>query len=105
LQLSAMLLITKANQYVNLNMIDSVEMQNAIKTAIITAQIPPNQWVSEVQRWEAIVWAASQVYVADYAIGPNIRDPGIAESIIKPETAADKTLCGSLKMRKAGGFV
>jgi uncharacterized membrane protein len=105
LQLSALQLITTANQYGSLAVVDTVKLQSSINDGVITAQMPPDQWISEVQRWEAIVWASSQVFVADYAIGPNIRDPGIANQIIKPTSTADKTLCESLRMRKVGGFV
>jgi hypothetical protein len=72
---------------------------------IVRGPIPSDQWITEVQRWEAFVWASSQVAIADYAIGPSIRDPGVVNNVIRPETTGDKELCGSMKMRKAGGFV
>jgi hypothetical protein len=98
--------MTWVNIYVSLAFVETVKAQNSVyNDGIVRAQIPPDQWISEVQRWEAIVWASSQVTISDYVIGPNLRDPGIAEYVISPETSGDQELCGSFKMRKAGGFV
>jgi hypothetical protein len=105
LQLSVLQLITSVNQWCSLSEIRTVKTQKAVFGIVVTAQLPPDLWISEVQRWEAIAWASLQVAIADFAIGPNIRDPGLAEVVIKPRSATDKTLCGSFKMRKAGGFV
>jgi hypothetical protein len=63
--------------------------------------IPDDQWIAEVKAMEAFVWASSQVYAADYALGPGIRSPELADYVVP----GDKQLCASQKMRKAGGFV
>jgi hypothetical protein len=106
LQLSALRLMTWVNIYVSLASVETVKAQNLVyNDGIVRTPISPEQWISEVQRWEAIVWASSQVTISDYVIGPTLRDPGIAEYVISPETSGDEQLCGSFKMRKAGGFV
>jgi hypothetical protein len=106
LQLAVLQLLIMSSHYVDLTAIGTVKAQDMVSNdGVVRAQIPSDQWISEIQRWEAIVWASSQVVISDYAIGPSIRDPGIAEYVIEPTTTADKRLCGSLKMRKAGGFV
>jgi hypothetical protein len=71
----------------------------------VRAKIASDHWVNEVQRMEAFVYASSQVTMSDYAMGPSLRDPGVKDYVISPATVGGKQLCGSLKMRKAGGFV
>lgn len=71
----------------------------------VIAALPTDQWIHELQSWESIVWATHQVILADYAIGPAVRDP-LSESIVLPPTnSGGKQLCGMQKMRKPGGFV
>jgi hypothetical protein len=84
----------------------TVQAQTAVdRYRVVRTQVPSDQWITEVQRWEAFVWASSQVAITDYAIDPSIRDPGVEGYVVGPETIGDKELCGSMKMRKAGGFV
>ena len=68
-------------------------------------QMPKDQWVTEIVQWEQFVWAALQISVADYAIGPAVRTADAASYLIMPETEGDMMLCASQKMRKMGGFV
>jgi hypothetical protein len=106
LQLSTLTLLAFANQFISLGNIVTVQAQATVeKDRVVRARTPSDQWITEVQGWEAFVWASSQVSVADYAIGPSIRDPGVVDYVIRPATTGDKELCGSMKMRKAGGFV
>jgi hypothetical protein len=106
LQLSALQLVTFASQLINLGNIETVQAQTMVdRSRIVRAHIPSDQWITEVQAWEAFVWASSQVAITDYAIGPSIRYPGVIGNVIPPETIGDKELCRSMKMRKAGGFV
>lgn len=65
--------------------------------------LPDDQWIKEVQTWEAIAWAAIQIVIADYAIGPTVRDPSSKDLVVKNGT--EKELCSMMKMRRPGGFV
>jgi hypothetical protein len=106
LQLSALQLTSLVIQYIHFAAVDSVKVNGfATEDSIVGAQIPPDQWVHEIKRMEAIVWASSQVSVADFAVGPSVRNPAIAEYVIGPTSEGDKELCQLLKVRKAGGFV
>jgi hypothetical protein len=106
LQLSALQLTSLVIQYIHLAVIDSVKVKDfATNDGMVGAKIPPDQWVRESERMEAIVWASSQVSVADFAVGPSVRNPMIAEYVVGPTSEGDKELCKSLKVRKAGGFV
>jgi hypothetical protein len=105
-QLSALQLVAFANQFMDLSIADTLNAQNIVdSTGVLRGRTPPDLWINELQKWEAAVWASSQLAIADYAIGPSIRYRGIAEYVIKPDKTGDKKLCGSMKMRKAGGFV
>jgi hypothetical protein len=72
---------------------------------IVSAQIPPDQWIIEARGAESFAWAAMQVSIGDYAIGPGVRHRDLLNATQKPETSGDQSLCNSVKMRKAGGFV
>jgi hypothetical protein len=106
LQLSALGMILSALQVMHFGVVDSVKASHFITNdGMIGAQIPPDQWVIEIERMEAVVWASLQVSVADYAVGPSIRSPFIAEYVINATSEGEKELCRSVKVRKAGGFV
>ncbi|KAF1953256.1 hypothetical protein CC80DRAFT_518396 [Byssothecium circinans] len=92
-QLSALELLIVSNKEIGLGY-----TYNAV-------QVHPDQWIIEARAMESFVWASLQVSIADYAIGPSVRSSDLADYIVKPTTAGDKQLCGSQKMRIAGGFV
>ena len=105
-QLSALQLLVEANQMMSLVNNHEVSAASHLgNEGVVVDQIPPNQWVIEVRAMESFVWAALQVYLADYAIGPGVRSPESADYIIAPATQDDKQLCTSQKMRKAGESV
>ena len=72
---------------------------------IVSSQIPSDQWIIEARAAESFAWAAMQVSIGDYAIGPGVRHRDLLNATQKPETSGDQLLCNSVKMRKAGGFV
>jgi hypothetical protein len=65
--------------------------------------ISNEHWKKEVTWVESTVWAALQTAIADYAAGPQVRDP--ASDWVKPASRGEKELCGMQKMRKSGGIV
>lgn len=73
--------------------------------------LPDEQWIIETQAWYESVIASLQIMFADYAIGPDRRDPSLSRdptlnsSIIEPQTPGERALCGMQKMRKPTGFV
>ncbi|KAF2733301.1 hypothetical protein EJ04DRAFT_605754 [Polyplosphaeria fusca] len=67
--------------------------------------LPGDQWIQELQGWNSIVWAGHQALIADYSIGPTIRDPLSTSYVLPPSNNAEKSLCGMQKMRKPGGFM
>jgi hypothetical protein len=71
----------------------------------VISTLPSDQWIQELQSWESIVWAAHQVILADYAVGPAMRDPLSESIVLPPKKSIEKKLCGMQKMRKPGGFV
>lgn len=75
------------------------------RDGVVAGQVPRDQWTIEAEGMESFVWTALQIAVADYAIGPSLRSPDIADNVTVPTTSGDKQLCGTQKMRKAGGFV
>lgn len=68
-------------------------------------QIPNDFWVEEIRGWMSNLWAMYQLGLADYAIGPSVRDPGATIFMRNDTNAAEKELCGMQKMRNPGGFV
>jgi hypothetical protein len=67
--------------------------------------MPDDYWKREVLGWEQEVWAAMQMAVSQYAIGPKASDPFADAYVIAPQTEGEKALCGAQKMKKSGGFV
>ncbi|PSN73567.1 hypothetical protein BS50DRAFT_616909 [Corynespora cassiicola Philippines] len=71
---------------------------------IQAAELSDDHWKTEVIGWETFAWAGIQTLLADYAIGPKGHDPDADQYMIWPTTKAEKELCGSMRMRKSGGF-
>lgn len=67
-------------------------------------RLPDDQWKIETIGWEALAYTGIQIRLSDYAIGPKVRDPAADVYMEAPTTPAEKELCGSMKMRKSGGF-
>lgn len=67
--------------------------------------LPHDQWVQEVTRWEAFVWAALQTAIVDYAVGPSVREPSAQAHTRNATTNGERELCKALRVKKAGGFV
>lgn len=67
-------------------------------------QLPNDQWKREAIGWESLAWAGIQIRLADYGVGPKVRDPDADAYVIPPSTPAEKELCKAVKMRKSGGF-
>lgn len=76
----------------------------SLNTEGIIATLPDDQWISELQGWESITWATHQTVIADFAIGPTLRDPLAISYVLPPTNEAERSLCGMQKMRKSGGF-
>ncbi|KAL1604937.1 hypothetical protein SLS60_004478 [Paraconiothyrium brasiliense] len=70
----------------------------------LVTELPDDQWLKEVVNWENYAWAGFQIMLSDAAIGPILRTQLADSYTDAPATAADSTLCQSMKMRKAGGF-
>jgi hypothetical protein len=105
-QLSAIRLLVEANYGIGLAQNTEVLASKAVQAGgLIAIQVPEDQWIAEARAMESFVWASSQVYVSDYAIGPGVRSPELTDYVTQPVTSGDKQLCGSQKMRKAAGFV
>jgi hypothetical protein len=105
-QLSALQLVVEANQNIGLTHTNTVRLAEKVRSdGVVVSQVPPDQWISEVQGMESFVWASTQVLMSDYAIGPGLRTPDVSDYVIPPAESGDKQLCKSQKMRKAGGFV
>jgi hypothetical protein len=86
-QLSALQLLVEANQMMSL--VNNHEMSAAShlgNDGVIVDQIPPDQWITKVRAIESVVWAALQVYLANYATGPVVRSPESADYIITSTT-------------------
>ena len=69
-----------------------------------TRELANDQWVNEITFWESLALAGMQIMLSDIAIGFNRIDPDADSYTDAPITASQKTLCKSMKMRKAGGF-
>ena len=106
LQLSLLQLLVDSSKAMGFSRASQVLASKSVLTGgTVSVQIPPDQWITEARAMEAAVWAAMQITLADYAVGPSVRDPDVADYVIKPETPGYKQLCTTQKMRKAGGFV
>jgi hypothetical protein len=72
------------------------------------SKLPDDQWITEIQGWASSAWAGMQMYIADRAIGPVVRNPDASstpgEDIIPPSTPEEKKLCSMQKVLKTGGF-
>lgn len=77
----------------------------ATSSAGMVNKLADDQWVREVEGWNAISWAGHQIVLAEYAVGQSVRDPTAPDYTRPPTSAGEKSLCGMQKMRKAGGFV
>jgi hypothetical protein len=67
-------------------------------------ELPDDQWILEVERWEKQILASLQVAFIDYSLGPGTRD--VAFPVFeKPGSEAEKQLCGMQKMKKTGEVV
>ena len=67
--------------------------------------LPDDFWKREVVGWEQETWAALQIAIAQYAIGPKATDELADKYWIKPQTEGEKALCSAMKMKKSGEFV
>jgi len=67
--------------------------------------LPDDQWIQEVTRWEAFVWATLQTAITDYAVGPSVREPSARAHIRNVTNDGEKELCRALRMKRSGGFV
>ncbi|KAF2277918.1 uncharacterized protein EI97DRAFT_415680 [Westerdykella ornata] len=67
--------------------------------------LPDDQWIKELQGWEAFVWASHQIIITDYAVGPGVRSPPTHKYVVPPSDDGEVKLCSKQKMRKPGGFV
>lgn len=64
-----------------------------------------DQWVDELVWAESKVWAALQVSITDYAIGPTLRDTAVdRNNFTAPVTDGEKQLCGMQKMKHSGNL-
>jgi hypothetical protein len=61
--------------------------------------LPDNQWILELQAWEAANWVALQKSVTDYAGGSG------ETGSVPPDDDAKRRLCQMQKMRKTGDLV
>lgn len=67
--------------------------------------LPSDQWVREILKWENLIWTSRKVLVSDYAIGYSARVDTIQDFIRKDLRPGERQLCGMQRMRKTGGFV
>lgn len=106
LQSSVLDLLVTSYYYISASRVNELRMNSAVEgPGYMTAEVPRNQWVTEARNIEAATWAAMQINIADYAIGPGVRTPDLKDYVGKPETKGDQQLCRAQKMRKSGGFV
>jgi hypothetical protein len=74
-------------------------------SSAVIDSIPNGFWKEEVLAWEQESWAALQIAIAQYAIGPKASDELADKYWIKPKTDGEKALCAAMKMKKTGDFV
>lgn len=89
---------------------DIATMQSLVASSKIDAQgaspgLPGDQWIQEIVAWESAAWAMLQISVADHALGPQLRLPELGSLVSLANSTAEKKLCQTQRMRKAGGFV
>lgn len=66
--------------------------------------LPADQWKSEAVGWENFAWAGIQTRLADYGIGPKVRDSAADAYTLAPRSATAKQLCRSMKRPTPGSF-
>ncbi|KAJ4298081.1 hypothetical protein N0V90_005980 [Kalmusia sp. IMI 367209] len=104
-QLELMKLLIYTPQNFDISRSDRYQAQAKYNSAGSISGLPDEQWIQELQLWEATVWAEYQIIVSDHAIGPTVRDASSQKYYLSPENDAEKKLCHAQKMRKQGGFV
>jgi len=67
--------------------------------------LPDDQWIHEATNWESFVWAALQMNILEYAIGPTVREPSTAALMKNKTSTGEKKLCNAQKVRVTSGFV
>jgi hypothetical protein len=80
------------------------QLESSLTTGKVFNGAPPDQWIKEIVGWESHVWAALQMAITDYAVGPKARDSGADIYAKYPSTDGGKRLCGMQRMRRSGGF-
>ncbi|CAO2656658.1 Nn.00g054610.m01.CDS01 [Neocucurbitaria sp. VM-36] len=70
----------------------------------VVPKLEDGMWWIELIAWERSVWASIQIAVADWAIGPTVRDGG-ATNWTQPSTDAERQLCHMQRMRVSGNIV
>lgn len=99
------LLINSSWLYQSVNVVSCKVTTLMSKNDFNMEPLPDDFWKQEVIGWEYETWAAMQIAVSNYAIGPQSIDPYEDGYLLKPETQGEKALCGVQKMKKTGGFV
>ncbi|KAF2750154.1 hypothetical protein M011DRAFT_396913, partial [Sporormia fimetaria CBS 119925] len=84
---------------------NTLRLDKQAKIGEIIAQVPPDQWVTEVRAWESNIWASLQIAVTDQAIGIKARNNASDPIVREDASPAEKHLCGMQRMRNPGGFV
>jgi len=105
LQNATLKLLVKSAGTVDLDSYHEVKLVNEVDDGSISSTVPKDQWTVEIRAMGAYLWSTMQVLVADYAIGPGIRTPALSNYVVAPETAGEKQLCASQRMRKTGRIV
>lgn len=67
--------------------------------------LPDDQWIIELTGWQSYTWAAHQIAIADYALGPKWRNSDADKYTIPPNSPAEQELCKVQKMQKTGDAV
>jgi hypothetical protein len=106
LQINMLRLLANAGNMFTISYMKSLNASSFVSRTGLIEDLPDNQWEIELKRWESIIWSAYQTMIADYAIGPMVRD-AMAQPLydMPPKTKGGQALCATQKMRKAGGFV
>jgi len=104
-QLAMLQLLSTAAEITSISTPDWYSVSQSVSQVGLVMALPSDQWIRELQNWEAIVWSSHQVTFVDHAIGPAMRET-LAGSIVLPaREGPEKDLCQKQKMRKPGGFV
>jgi hypothetical protein len=81
-----------------------IKASDLLDSSGIIHSLPDDQWIQELIGWESHVWAGLQHSVADHAIGTTARGGGAASLQSNETDIGEQQLCGSQRMRMAGGF-